>query len=253
MAAMGRLQGKTALVTGAASGIGWAIAQLFAHEGAAVVLCDIDAAALAFRLAQLEGGAAAHSQHLHDVTSEPDWERVLDATQARHGRIDVLVNNAGIAAEGAIEDVSLEAWRRVMAVNLDGSFLGCKHAVRHMKQQGGGGAIVNISSVGGLKGSMTGPAYGASKAAVWNLTRTVALSCARRGYGIRCNSLHPGLTQTPMMDRASPEMISRLQAGIPLGRLAEPLDIARAALYLASDESSYVTGTALVVDGGYTA
>ena len=256
MATTGRLQGKTAVVTGAASGIGWGIAQLFASEGAAVVLCDVDAAALATRRALLESGEAGrggpHEQHVCDVTSEADWERMLDAIQARYGRVDVLVNNAGIAAEGAIEDVTLEAWRRVMAVNLDGTFLGCKHAVRRMKQTGGG-SIVNISSIGGLKGSMTGPAYGASKAAVWNLTRTVALSCARNGYGIRCNSLHPGLTHTPMMDRASPEMITRLVAGIPLGRLAEPLDIARAALYLASDESSYTTGTSLVVDGGYTA
>ena len=251
MTTAGRLQGKTVVVTGAASGIGWGIAQLFAQERATVVLCDIDAVALAGKVALLKGGGA-HMHHVHDVTSEPDWELVLDAVVARYGRIDVLVNNAGIAAEGAIEDVTLEAWRRVMAVNLDGTFLGCKHAVRRMKQSGGG-AIVNISSIGGLKGSMTGPAYGASKAAVWNLTRTVALSCARKGYGIRCNSLHPGLTHTPMMDQASPEMITRLQAGIPMGRLAEPLDIARAALYLASDESSYATGTSLVVDGGYTA
>lgn len=251
MTTAGRLQGKTAVVTGAASGIGWAISQLFAHEGASVVVCDIDAAAQAGETALLEGDGA-HARYTHDVTSEPDWERVLDAVQASHGRIDLLVNNAGIAAEGAIEDVPLEAWRRVMAVNLDGTFLGCKHAVRRMKLTGGG-SIVNVSSIGALKASLTGPAYGASKAAVWNLTRTVALSCARSGYHIRCNSLHPGLTHTPMMDRASPEMITRLQAGIPLGRLGEPLDMARAALYLASDESSYATGTSLVVDGGYTA
>ena len=161
----------------------------------------------------------------------------------RIGLADVLT------AEGSIEDVTLESWRRVMSVNLDGTFLGCKHAVRNMK--GNGGSIVNVSSVGALKASLTGPAYGASKAGVWNLTRTVALSCARNGYHIRCNSLHPGLTHTPMMDRASPEMLERLKAGIPMGRLAEPADIAQAALYLASSESQYVTGTSLVVDGGY--
>jgi 3(or 17)beta-hydroxysteroid dehydrogenase len=244
----GRVADKVALVTGAASGIGLAIAQLFAEQGARVVLTDIDATAVSTKVLALPR-ANEHLGQAHDVSREEDWERVLDLTITKFGRIDILVNNAGIAAEGAIEDVTLEAWRRVMSVNLDGTFLGCKHAVRRMKQHGG--AIVNVSSVGALKASLTGPAYGASKAGVWNLTRTVALSCARNGYNIRCNSLHPGLTHTPMMDRASPEMIDRLKAGIPMGRLAEPTDIAQAALYLASDESRYTTGTSLVVDGGY--
>jgi 3(or 17)beta-hydroxysteroid dehydrogenase len=251
MQAAGRVQDKVAVVTGAASGIGLAIAQLFAAQGAHVVLTDIDAVAVASKITTLSTDCE-HLGQTHDVSNEPDWERVLDAAIAKFGRIDILVNNAGIAAEGAIEDVTLEAWRRVMSVNLDGTFLGCKHAVRRMKQNVGGGAIVNMSSVGALKASLTGPAYGASKAGVWNLSRTVALYCARNGYNIRCNSLHPGLTQTPMMDRASPEMIDRLKAGIPLGRLAESVDIAQAALYLASDEARYTTGTSLVVDGGYT-
>jgi 3(or 17)beta-hydroxysteroid dehydrogenase len=248
----GRLQGKTAVVTGAASGIGAAIAELFALEGANVVSTDVDSAGLEAKVAALAGDAARHSHHVHDVSNEADWVRVLDAVVASHGRLDVLVNNAGIAAEGAIEDVTLDSWRQVMAINLDGTFLGCKHAVQRMKLAGGG-IIVNVSSVGALKASLTGPAYGASKAAVLNLSRTVALSCARRGLAIRCNSLHPGLTRTPMMARASPDMIARLQAGIPMGRLAEPADIARAAVFLASEDSSYVTGTSLVVDGGYIA
>lgn len=245
----GRLEGKIALVTGAGSGIGLAIAQLFAEQGANVVLTDIDAASIQARIATLYR-PDAHLAQQHDVSTEADWERVFGAAIARYSRIDVVVNNAGIAAEGAIEDVTLESWRRVMSVNLDGTFLGCKYAVRSMKATGGG-SIVNVSSVGALKASLTGPAYGASKAGVWNLSRTVALYCARNGYNIRCNSLHPGLTHTPMMDRASPEMLERLSAGIPMGRLAEPLDIAQAALYLASAESQYVTGTSLVVDGGY--
>ena len=245
----GRLQGKVAVVTGAGSGIGFAIAQLFAGQGASVVLSDIDAASLAAKAVLLQR-PEAHLCQAHDVSLEPDWERVIASAVAKYGRIDVVVNNAGIAAEGSIEDVTLESWRRVMSVNLDGTFLGCKHAVRSMKQSGGG-SIVNVSSVGALKASLTGPAYGASKAGVWNLTRTVALYCARNSFNIRCNSLHPGLTHTPMMDRASPEMLDRLKAGIPMGRLAEPDDIAQAALYLASNESAYVTGTSLVVDGGY--
>ena len=243
-----RLQGKIALITGAGSGIGFAIAQLFAEQGASVVLTDVNAASVSEKLASLER-ADQHFCLTLDVSSEPDWERVFAAAMKKYQRVDVVVNNAGIAAEGSIEDVTLESWRRVMSVNLDGTFLGCKHAVRNMK--GNGGSIVNVSSVGALKASLTGPAYGASKAGVWNLTRTVALSCARNGYHIRCNSLHPGLTHTPMMDRASPEMLERLKAGIPMGRLAEPADIAQAALYLASSESQYVTGTSLVVDGGY--
>ena len=249
MPAERRLQGKITLVTGAGSGIGFAIATLFAEQGANVVLSDINVASLEAKLASLQH-PEKHLCQAHDVASEVDWERVVASALARYGRIDVLVNNAGIAAEGSIEDVTLDAWRRVMSVNLDGTFLGCKHAIRSMKQTGGG-AIVNVSSVGALKASLTGPAYGASKAGVWNLTRTVALYCARSGFNIRCNSLHPGLTHTPMMDRASPEMLDRLKAGIPMGRLAEPEDIAQAALYLAGSESKYVTGTSLVVDGGY--
>ena len=249
MQSEGRLKGKVALITGAGSGIGFAIARLFAEEGAKVVLSDVDAASLAAKVALLTQ-ADEHLCQPHDVSSEPDWERVFAAAIERYSRVDIVVNNAGIAAEGSIEDVTLESWRRVMSVNLDGTFLGCKHAIRNMKNTGGG-AIVNVSSVGALKASLTGPAYGASKAGVWNLTRTVALSCARNGYNIRCNSLHPGLTHTPMMDRASPEMLERLKAGIPMGRLAEAIDIAQAALYLAGSESKYVTGTSLVVDGGY--
>lgn len=248
MKADGRLQGKIALVTGAGSGIGFAIAKLFAAQGASVVLSDVNAASVAEKLAALER-ADQHLCQTLDVSSEPDWERVFAATVKKYSRVDVVVNNAGIAAEGSIEDVTIESWRLVMSVNLDGTFLGCKHAVRNMKRSGG--SIVNVSSVGALKASLTGPAYGASKAGIWNLTRTVALSCARNGYNIRCNSLHPGLTHTPMMDRASPEMLDRLKAGIPMGRLAEPADIANAALYLACSESQYVTGTSLVVDGGY--
>lgn len=249
MAPSQRLSNKIAVITGAASGIGLAIAELFAQEGAQVILSDIDAQAVMSRAAALPGGP--HLGIALDVSDEAAWETALDTVVARFGRLDVLVNNAGIPAQGGIEDTTLEHWRRVMAINLDGTFLGCKHAVRRMKLSGGG-AIVNVSSVGALKGSLVGPAYGASKAGVWNLTKTVALSCARGNLDIRCNSLHPGLTHTPMMGRAPAETIERLKAGIPMQRLGSPADIAQAALYLASDESRYTTGSALVVDGGYT-
>ena len=249
MTSQPRLHNKIAIITGAASGIGLAIAELFAAEGASIALTDINADAVQARVTTLAGDG--HLGLTLDVCSEDNWEQAFDAVLARHGRVDILVNNAGIPAQGGIEDTTLEHWRRVMAINLDGTFLGCKHAVRRMKHTGGG-SIVNVSSVGALKGSLVGPAYGASKAGVWNLSKTVALSCARAGYNIRCNSLHPGLTHTPMMDQAPAATIERLKAGIPMQRLGEPLDIAQAALYLASDESRYTTGTTLVVDGGYT-
>lgn len=249
MKSPGRLPHKVTVITGAASGIGLATAQVFAREGAHVVVTDLDKALVAAQVAGLAGGG--HLGLALDVVNESDWEQALDAVIATFGRIDVVVNNAGIPAQGTIEDTSLEHWRTVLSINLDGTFLGCKHAVRRMKLTGGG-AIVNVSSVGALKGSVVGPAYGASKAAVWNLTKTVALYCARSGYEIRCNSLHPGLTHTPMMDRAPADTVARLKSAIPLQKLGEPLDMAHAALYLASDEARYTTGTALVVDGGYS-
>jgi NAD(P)-dependent dehydrogenase (short-subunit alcohol dehydrogenase family) len=243
-----RLKGKVAVVTGAASGIGLVIARLFARNGATVLLSDVNEAALLRELPSL--GEGAHAQIVLDVASENSWAAAFDFAQLRFGRVDIVVNNAGIPAQTSIEDTSLEAWRRVTSINLDGTFLGCKYAIQYMKRSGG--SIVNVSSIGALKASTIGPAYGAAKAGVWNLTKTVALYCARTGYDIRCNSLHPGLTHTPMMDQAPPATIARLQASIPVQRLGEPLDMAYAALYLASDESRYVTGTSLVVDGGYS-
>jgi NAD(P)-dependent dehydrogenase (short-subunit alcohol dehydrogenase family) len=246
---MKRLEGKSAIVTGAAQGIGFAIASLFHREGANVVFTDLQIAGLAQRVRELGVEESLAVAEALDVTVEADWERVFSDTQRRFGGIDILVNNAGVAAEGSVENTSLESWREVIRVNLDGTFLGCQHAVRHMKQHGGG-SIVNISSIGALKASAVGPAYGASKAGVWNLTKNVALLCAKSGYGIRCNSIHPGLTRTPMMDGVSEDLISRLVAGIPLGRIGEPIDIAYAALYLASDEAAFTTGQHLIVDGG---
>jgi 3(or 17)beta-hydroxysteroid dehydrogenase len=252
---MGRVQDKVALITGAASGIGLATAKLFADEGAAVVLTDRDEAAAQAALAAWPQHAAFHRL---DVTSEADWIAVTNAVVRERGRIDILVNSAGVVLFKDIEATTLEEWRALMAVNLDGTFLGCKHAVRIMKDRGGG-AIVNMSSVAGLIGAGNLAAYSASKGGVRLLTKSVALHCARKGYNIRCNSVHPSFADTPMLHgmvaaaRNPEKLAANFAAAAPLGRLAQPIEIARAILYLASDESAFTTGAELVVDGGLTA
>ncbi len=250
----GRLAGKTALITGAASGIGRATAHMFAAEGAKLALTDRDGAGLAAAAKEL-GGAVAYE---HDVTHEGRWREVVDATVAALGRLDILVNSAGIAILGNIETATLDDWRRTQAVNAEGTFLGCREAVRVMKASGGG-SIVNISSVAGLIGDAQSAAYCASKGAVRLLTKSVALHCARKGYGIRCNSVHPSFTATPMVEAViagarSPEKVREgLNRAAPMGRIGQPEEIAAAILYLASDESSFTTGAELTVDGGLTA
>lgn len=252
---MGRVEGKAALVTGAASGLGAATARMLAKEGARVLLTDRDADGA--RAIATEIGGSALAAEL-DVTSEAAWASAVDLAVASFGRLDILVNNAGIGAMSDIEHCSLEEWRLVHAVNLEGVFLACREGIRVMKATGGG-SIVNISSVAGLVGVPTLVAYGSSKAAVRQLSKSVALHCAKKGYGIRCNSVHPTFIATPMVD-AMAELLGGREKGhaalartIPLGRLGEPDDIAHAVLYLASDESKLVTGTELVVDGGATA
>jgi NAD(P)-dependent dehydrogenase (short-subunit alcohol dehydrogenase family) len=250
----GRLSGKAALITGAASGIGRAAARLFAAEGARLALTDRDEAGLA-AAAVACGGALTF---VHDVTDEARWRAVVDETMAKLGRLDVLVNSAGIAVIGNIEQASLDDWRRTNAVNGDGTFLGCREAVRAMKATGGG-SIVNLSSVAGIIGDGQSAAYCASKGAVRLLTKSVALHCARRGYGIRCNSVHPSFTATPMVEAViarskSPDKVREgFSQAAPLGRMGRPEEVAAAILYLASDESAFTTGAELVVDGGLTA
>jgi 3(or 17)beta-hydroxysteroid dehydrogenase len=190
--------------------------------------------------------------------SEDDWIAVTDAVAHHHGRLDILVNSAGVVLFKDIEQTTLDEWRALMAVNLDGTFLGCKHAVRVMKDRGGG-TIVNMSSVAGLIGSGNLAAYSASKGGVRLLTKSVALHCARKRYNIRCNSVHPSFAETPMLQsmlasaRNPEKLAANFATAAPLGRLAQPIEIARTILFLASDESAFTTGAELVVDGGLTA
>jgi len=251
---MGRVDGKVALITGGASGLGSATARILAEQGARVVITDIDEDAGA--------GVAAEIGHdvlfiRQDVASEADWKRVMSRIIEEYGKLDIVVNNAGILHMASIEDTSLEDWQRVQAVNSDGVFLGCKYAVEAMKGTTKGGSIINISSGAGLRPISLVPAYGASKSVVWNLTRTTALHCAESGYPIRCNSIHPGVIRTPMMEGTVPEgedvdAMMALHAEVhPMKKLVTVEDVALSILYLASDESAIVTGVALPVDGGY--
>lgn len=252
---MGRVAGKVALVTGAASGIGRACAEVLAREGAVVVLTDVqDGEAVAAGI-RAKGGKA--SFHKHDVTDEARWNAIVADTAKQHGRLDVLVNNAGIAVAGLVTDLTLERWRHQMAVNVDGVFLGVKCALPLMRQNRGG-SIINISSIAGLRGAATLSAYCASKGAVRLFTKSVALECAAMGDGIRCNSVHPGIIETPIWGQVIPgsnepmDLDAMSAVRVPLKRKGLPEDIANAVLFLASEDSSYMTGEEMVVDGGMT-
>ena len=248
----GRVQEKVALVTGAAGGIGAAIAETLAREGAKVILADLEADACAQKASDL--GAEARAL---DVTDEAAWQDILADITAAHGCLDILINNAGVLpALMPLEDTPLSEWRRVASVNLDGVFLGVKHGITAMKA--GGGAIVNMASIFGLAGAPIIGAYGATKHAVVGLTKSAALECAHFGYSIRVNAVCPGYVDTPMTRSLSGSMgidaeLSQLAARAPVGRMAQPSEIAAAVLYLASDEASFVTGTELVIDGGFMA
>lgn len=254
---MDRVKGKVALVTGAALGLGRAAAALLAAEGARVVLTDTreaEGAAAADAITNAGGEAIFFK---HDVASADDWARVVASALRRFGGLDILVNNAGVALAANVEDTALDQWRWLMSINLDGVFLGVKEAVVAMKQRGG--SIINLSSIEGIIGDANLAAYNASKGGVRLLTKSVALHCAKAGYKIRVNSIHPGYIWTPMVenylnDQADPAAAKgAVEALHPLGHLGEPNDIAYGVLYLASDESKFVTGAELVIDGGYTA
>src|SRR5262245_48197672 len=248
-----RVSGKVALISGGARGMGATEARLFAREGARVVVGDIleaEGKAVEADIAA-KGGQAAFARL--DVTRETDWGEAVALAERRFGKLNVLVNNAGIGGAGRIEDTTLDAWERVMSVNATGVFLGTKAVIAAMRRAGGG-SIVNISSQLGLVGmDDSSPQYTASKGAVRLLTKTTALQYAREA--IRANSVHPGPIVTPMTEwrRADPENYRRMLSRIPLGRYGEPEEVAYAVLFLASDESTFMTGSELVIDGGWTA
>ncbi|MCW5731225.1 MAG: glucose 1-dehydrogenase [Alphaproteobacteria bacterium] len=252
---MNRLAGKVALVTGGASGLGRQSAIRMAEEGAKVAVADLNHAGA--EIVAREIGASAIALAL-DVTSESQWQAAIGATLAAFGKLNVLLNSAGVGVNKDIENTTMEEWRFVNGVNLDGTFLGCKHGVIAMKAHPPG-SIINISSVSGLVGGHNLAAYNASKGGVRLLSKSVALHCARKGYSIRCNSLHPTFIDTPMVramftGRPDAERVrQKLEAQVPLGHIGEPDDIAWAVVYLASDESKFVTGAEFVVDGGITA
>lgn len=257
---MGRVEGKIALITGGARGLGEATGRTLAAEGATVVLTDVldHEGEIVAKDIVAAGGKATY---LHqDVTDEAAWETITNDLIATHGRLDIMVNNAGVVHDANVEDTTLEAWRFVNAVNSEAVFLGTRAAIKVMKaQEPRGGSIINISSIAGLVGIENLAAYNASKGAVRLFTKSAALHVAKSGYNIRINSVHPSYTWTPMVQHLGDNTGDRdgffdaLGQAHPLGRPGAPMDIAWGVLYLASDESTWVTGSELVIDGGITA
>lgn len=264
-----RLKGKIALVSGGLRGIGLACVERFLAEGAEVVLTDLEpeeSDLAKVTLARL-GQAASYVQA--NVTKEEDWQRTRDAVQSRHGKLHVLVNNAGIDLTGPVETLTMEGWRRIMDVNVDGVFLGVKTFVPLLAEHGrdfrGGASIINVSSIMGLVGYADTSGYNASKGAVRLFTKSIAVEFASKRMPIRANSLHPGFVHTPLLQggfqrwvekgvvASAQDLVDQVATLTPLGRLAEPAELASGAFFLASDDSAYMTGAELVMDGGWTA
>lgn len=257
-----RMAGKVALITGGASGIGRGCAKRLAEEGAHVVITDIqdDLGAAAASEITATGGSAEYLHH--DVTSEDNWIDVIRTVTEHQGKLHVLVNNAGIGVGASIFEMSLKDWQRQQAINLDGVFLGVKHGIPLINQSGGG-SVINVSSVAGIKGAPGLSAYNATKGGVRIFTKGVALECASMGWPVRVNSVHPGVIDTPIWTKEvgalaeeganAIDAVAMAASSVPGGKLGTPLDIANGVLFLASDESSYINGTELIIDAGVCA
>ena len=255
---MSRVEGKVAVITGAAPGLGFAAAQKLLEEGAKVMLSDINEEvinSMSERLSQFS--QTQFSTCIHDVTNEDSWIELIDKTEKDFGKINILVNSAGISLGADIVSTDFDIWKKVHEVNLDSVFLGCKYAIPKMSAHGHG-SIINISPISGIVAGWNTAAYNSSKAGVRLLSKSVALYCAKKGYDVRCNSLHPAFVNTPILDPlkqafGADEAVAKLARQIPMNKIGDTDDVSYAILYLASDESKFMTGTEIVLDGGLSA
>ncbi len=255
---MGRVQDKVAIITGAASGLGFAAARKLLEEGAKVILTDVNREVLDSMSERLSDFSKTQFQAIfHDVTQEESWIELINKTESDHGKINILVNSAGISLGADVVSTDFDIWKKVHQVNLDSVFLGCKYAVPIMGKHGHG-SIINISSISGIVAGWNTAAYNSSKAGVRLLSKSVALFCAKKGFEVRCNSIHPAFVNTPILDPikqafGADEAVAKLARQIPMNKIGDTDDVSYAILYLASDESKFMTGTEIVLDGGLSA
>ena len=255
---MGRVQDKVAIITGAASGLGFAAARKLLEEGAKVILTDINREVLESMPERLSNFSKSQFQAIfHDVTQEESWIELINKTESDLGKINILVNSAGISLGADVVSTDFDIWKKVHQVNLDSVFLGCKYAAPVMGKYGHG-SIINISSISGIVAGWNTAAYNSSKAGVRLLSKSVALFCAKKGFEVRCNSVHPAFVNTPILDPikqafGADEAVAKLARQIPMNKIGDTDDVSYAILYLASDESKFMTGTEIVLDGGLSA